>query len=111
MDWQLLRLLSLRVCILSSPRGVGTPWQILELNVHFLVSLSRARDKPFHEKASEAIRDANWDGSPCLAVSVLLLLGTSSCRSGELAASVIVQTLNNANMMIVGKKDGFSIGL
>ena len=120
MDWQVLRLLSLRVCILSSPRGGGTPCRFLasigkvlptlKLNVHFLVSLSRARDKPLHEKALEAIRDANWDGSPYLAVSVLLLLGTSRSRSGELAASVIVQTLNNANMMIVGKKDGFSIG-
>ena len=32
MDWQVLPLLSLRVCILSSPRGGGTPWQILGIH-------------------------------------------------------------------------------
>ena len=45
-------------------------------------------------------------GSPCFAVSVLLLLGSSSCRSGGLVARVIVQSLHKANMLIVGRKGG-----
>ena len=66
-----LRLLSLRVGILSLPCGGGAPCHTvvhlsarfcrLKLNVHLLVSLSRTRDKSLHEKALEAIRDAKWD--------------------------------------------------
>ena len=43
-------------------------------------------------------------GSPCFAVSVLLLLGSLSCRSRGLSAIVIVQRLNKTNMLIVRQK-------
>ena len=71
MDQQVLRLLSLRVRIFSSPCGGGTlaaccasivdVLPTLKLNVHLLVSLLPARDKSLHEKALEAIRDAKWE--------------------------------------------------
>ena len=54
--------------------SVGKVLPTLKLNVHLLVSLSRARDKSLHEKALEATRDANWE-SKFRCVSVLLLLG------------------------------------
>ena len=85
--------------------SIGKVLPTLKLNVHLLVSLSRARDKSLHEKAPWK-RFGMLSRSPCFAVSVLLLLGASSCRSGGLAASVIVQSLNKANMLIVGRKGG-----
>ena len=84
--------------------SIGMVLPTLKLNVHLLVSLSRARDKSLHEKALEC--QVKVHASLCRS---FLLLGSSNCRSGKLIASVIVQSLNKANMLIVGRKGGCSI--
>ena len=41
--------------------SIGKVLPTLKLNLHLVVSLSRAIDKSLHEKALEAIRDAKWE--------------------------------------------------
>ena len=78
----------------------------IPLWLDLLKSLNRVLRDPqrtFHRGSG-----TQWTGKCCDSVSLLLLLGSSSCRSGRLVATVIVQSLVNANMLIVGRKGGCS---